>query len=194
MKINLIKNPKCSPSHAAYELANVLQNKVKNHHATKSDVLMSKELINDSLNLQLKKPNIDHVNIKRINIESCKDFRHAVDYIKALELDKNLQESDDVILAKLHFEDGLNDFISSEMSELMELCKNKSVVILLVSKNFDKFSIYWKSKELDHFLITKPYDDQITKDDAELYDFIAEFLAEELKFGYLGKRIYILLR
>ncbi|XP_070508629.1 uncharacterized protein [Chironomus tepperi] len=154
------------------ELVNVL---CDIDNTVKSDVSMSTES-----DLHLKKPNIV---INRINIESCAGFKHAVD---CLAINKNLQESDDVILATLHFDDDFDDFTSTEMNELGDLYRNKSVVLYCMSDKLNKFLIYWKSKELGYFLITRHHEDIMLDSDAELYEFVAEFLAWELGCGYLG--------
>ncbi|XP_070501403.1 uncharacterized protein [Chironomus tepperi] len=141
---------------------------------------MSTESTNLPLDLKHEEANI---NINRINIENCKDFKHAVD---CLALNKDLHESDDVILATLYFDDGFDDFTLSEINELGYLYRNKSIVVYCVSDKLNKFVIYWKSKELSYFLKTRHHEDTMLESDAELYEFVAEFLVKELGCGYLG--------
>lgn len=75
----------------------------------------------------------------------------------------------------------------SELQKSSKKCKNKSIVVLLSSKNQDKFSLYWKSKEIPNFLILSPYSDTPTINDKHFYDFLAKFLAESLAAGNLGE-------
>ena len=173
----------------AVELTSVFEDKINNHYARDSDIKMNEELIIGIDDVSIKKSYIKNFNIARINVENCKGFEHAVDRIRMTSLKTGFGDSDDIILIKFEYDNKFEDFTSSEMSMLMNLCNEQSVVIHLESKNWDKFSIYWKSKDLDYFLTTKPYENQITKDDAELYGFVAEFLANELGCGYLGRHI-----
>ncbi|KAL7011650.1 hypothetical protein ACKWTF_014370 [Chironomus riparius] len=58
--------------------------------------------------------------------------------------------------------------------------------MFLTSKSFLNFQIAWKSNEIDHFMILKPYSLLLTEDDEEVYEFIADVLTDSLKNRHIG--------
>jgi hypothetical protein len=96
---------------------------------------------------------------------------------------------DDEIVANLKFEidESFTELSSSQLYYLGMKCKHKAVVVTISSKDGEKISIYWKSKELDHFLTFKAYDGMVYREYKELYNFITKFLVTSLRNGHLGE-------
>lgn len=59
-------------------------------------------------------------------------------------------------------------------------------MIVLYSKNNENFSIYWKSKEIQHLLTLAAYNDTPQINEKCFYEFLANFLAKSLVEGHLG--------
>jgi len=99
------------------------------------------------------------------------------------------KSKDDDIVANLKFEidENFTDLSSSQLYYLGVKCENKAVVVAISSKDGEKISIYWKSKELQHFLTFKSYNGMILRDYKELYYFIIKFLVNSLRNGHLGE-------
>ncbi|KAL7012258.1 hypothetical protein ACKWTF_014721 [Chironomus riparius] len=121
--------------------------------------------------------------ILEIHKENCRNNQELTDFLKAL---SELHVRKDVIAASIQFEDDFGNFGMNEMEELADLFKNQSIVIHLASRRSFNSSIYWKSKELNYFLMLKSFEEANLGGDEEFYKFIAEFLARSLKVGHLG--------
>ncbi|XP_070495126.1 uncharacterized protein [Chironomus tepperi] len=98
------------------------------------------------------------------------------------------KSKDDDIVANLKFEidESFTDLSASQLYYLGMKCEHKAVVVAISSKDGEKISIYWKSKELQHFLTFKAYNGMIFREYKELFDFIINFLVTSLRIGHLG--------
>ena len=83
---------------------------------------------------------------------------------------------------------------TDELDILTNKCLRKSIVVLIASKNDDKFLIYWKSNEIEHFLSFKPYNSTEMEANKILFQFIVKFLASSLNKKHLGKINFIKVR
>jgi len=104
-------------------------------------------------------------------------------------------ESPDVgssLMIKFHFVDILPELNEVDLQNISKKCNGKSKVFLLVSENEEKFSIYWKSKEIDDLLELKHTKKMDWESSRSLSQYIAEFLAKSLKSDHVGEfKIFI---
>ncbi|KAL7029674.1 hypothetical protein ACKWTF_006315 [Chironomus riparius] len=75
---------------------------------------------------------------------------------------------------------------ASILMDLSQKCLGNSIVILLAIDGRKKFHLYWKSKQIKHFLTFKIYDKNDFMNDIRLFEFLADFLAHSMKRGHLG--------
>lgn len=73
------------------------------------------------------------------------------------------------------------------LKKLRQKFKNKSVILFITANDDNKFSIYWKSKDIKQLLLLKPYKESFLRNDKDLCEFVADFLADSLKIGHLGE-------
>ncbi|XP_070504766.1 uncharacterized protein [Chironomus tepperi] len=128
----------------------------------------------------------NHVEIKEITILNCNNLSSVIDFFNTPNVTDELKNSDSVLYIKFLIDDDFGELTGNDLTKIMDYCNGKSIVILLESKEGQRYSIYWKSKNIPFFLIFKPYNETMTIKDREIYDFIADFLATCLKLGHLG--------
>lgn len=80
--------------------------------------------------------------------------------------------------------DGLDH---DDIAKLNVRFTNNSFVLLISSKESDKFHLYWKSKFIQHLLKFKVYDGYDFFYDIKIFEFLAKFLILSLNNGHLGK-------
>jgi len=80
---------------------------------------------------------------------------------------------------------------SSELYEISQQCLKKSIIILITIDDGKSFFLYWKSKEIGHFLSFKIYDKFDFMNNIKLFDYLANFLGYSLNKGHLGRLINI---
>lgn len=102
------------------------------------------------------------------------------------------EDNNKVFLFKLEIQEAFMNFSSTELSQLTDNCRNNSVVILLSIEKGKRFFLYWKSKEIQHFLIFKPYNRLDIMHNILIFEFLATFLSNSLRREHLG-RIFNLL-
>ena len=132
----------------------------------------------------------DENGISKFYINSFKYLNDALSFLHSSSFKDDLKNSLNIALLKIHVRENFGELTGSNFDNILECCGNKSIVIFFMSKNFQKYLIYWKSKELDYFLILKPFAETPSSNDEECYDFIADFLANSLRDGYLGTLKY----
>lgn len=101
--------------------------------------------------------------------------------------DDKPKDEEIVVNLKFEIDESFTDLSSSQLYYLGMKCKHKAVVVGISSKDGENISIYWKSRELQHFLTFKPYSGMIFREYKELYDFIVKFLVTSLRNGHLGE-------
>lgn len=74
---------------------------------------------------------------------------------------------------------------SYEIWELNGKFEKKSVILRFCSEDDGKFYIYWKSREIQNFLILTWFDEK--NEDKKMDEFLMKFLRECLRRGHLGK-------
>jgi hypothetical protein len=116
-----------------------------------------------------------------------KDLASLFDILKTPEIKKYLEDSSNVLLLQIKVKEKFDELSLKELQLLHEMSINKSIVIHLASQNCAKMFIVWKSRELDHFMVFKHYDQRFTEQDNKIYEYIADFLTGSLSKGYLGK-------
>lgn len=115
----------------------------------------------------------------------------AVECLNSTNVSKELSNIGDTLLIRLVTEEEFKSVDKVYLNELQNVCKLKSVVILFMAKNFKSFKIFWKSKEIDFFLVLKPFEkNKETYDCKELYAFIMDFLLHSLCIKHLGVHIF----
>lgn len=125
--------------------------------------------------------NLNYIKILEIHKENCQNYEELKEFLKAL---SELQVSGDIIAASIQHD------IDIQEIDLNELFKDHSIVIQLSSKSTKKFTTYWKSKDISFFLMSMSNDKlNFEGDQEEIYNFLADFLANNLKSGHLGKLI-----
>jgi len=95
--------------------------------------------------------------------------------------------SKNVIKIKITVENDLSELSLVNQKKLLQKFKNKSVLIFIAAKDDSKFLIYWKSKDIKQLLSLKAYKEIFCRNDKDLCEYVADFLADLLKIGHLGE-------
>ncbi|XP_070505027.1 uncharacterized protein [Chironomus tepperi] len=172
--------PNCVTSEFSPLLNDYFQSKIGIEQKISSESIELKEI-----NTQPQQPlNINDAKILEIHKEDCLNDKDLRDFVQAL---WELNMPKDVINASIKVSDDLMSSCDDvELTNLGEKFKHQSIVIQLSSINSKQFTIYWKLKELNYFLVLKS-SEKIELDDAEeLYKFMTEFIANSLKCEHLG--------
>jgi len=130
--------------------------------------------------------------ISKLEISSFRHLTDALSFFHSSSFKEEMQNSQNILFLKIQIKENFGELTASNLDRLLECCGNKSIVIFFESKNSQKYSIFWKSKELGYFLIMKPFTETPSSNDEECFDFIADFLANSLKDVYLGTLKYYL--
>jgi predicted transcriptional regulator len=99
----------------------------------------------------------------------------------------DVTDEESSLIIKFQFVDILPDLYPADLQNICSKFHGKSKVLLLVSEKEEKFSIYWKSTEIDEFLELKHTKKLDWESDRSLSDYIAEFLTKSLHNDHLGK-------
>ncbi|CAG9797634.1 unnamed protein product [Chironomus riparius] len=116
------------------------------------------------------------------------NLTESADLFKLLkELNAMNHQSSSGNILKLKFIVGTNfeELGLKYLKTLEQKFKFKSIVILIAANDGKEFHIYWKSKDIDKFLILKSFN----QNDQILYEYVAEFLSKSLNDGHLGTHI-----
>lgn len=129
-----------------------------------------------------------------INISSVvtitKEFEYVdnvLEYFESLNIKSILQEYLSVFIVRLKIKDIFHNPSSIELNELGLKCATNSIVILLVTDDGNNYFLYWKSKDIKHFMTFKIYDRCRFMNNVDIFEFIAQFLVDSLRHGHLGK-------
>jgi len=128
--------------------------------------------------------------ISKLEISSFRHLTDALSFFHSSSFKEELQNSQNIFFLKIQIDEIFGELTASNFDNILKYCDNKSIVIFFVSKNVQKYSIYWKSKDFGYFLVMKPFTDAPSSNDGDCYDFIADFLANSLRDGYLGTLYY----
>ncbi|XP_070494610.1 uncharacterized protein [Chironomus tepperi] len=125
-------------------------------------------------------------NVRIWNITNCDNLSEALNFFDSNSLKLELDESTNILVLRFEVDEDFVKLNMREISDLASKCVEKSVIILLMSKQFRKFSIFWKSKDIKSLLALKTYKERLSEDYIELYEFVTVFLTSSLKKGHLG--------
>jgi len=120
-------------------------------------------------------------------VTDCDNVSQSLQFFDTKSLKEELNESINILLLRFEIDEDFIDLNSREISDLAFKCLKKSIIILLLSKEGKKFTIIWKSKDIQNLLVLKPYKEKLSEDQIELYEFVSVFLTNSLKSGHLGK-------
>lgn len=126
-----------------------------------------------------------------LTISSSKDQTKIVEIFDSPSIQEELQKISTNLLIKINIEGHFNQLSQDELKILYLKCKEKSIVILISSKNDKNFFLYWKAKEAENFLMLVPYNDIHIENDKIYFEFVAEFLVKSLINGHFGKHFLI---
>jgi hypothetical protein len=115
------------------------------------------------------------------------DVENAITCFDTVPGNSNSENLGKVFVTKVIVEQDFGPLSSNDLKELTDKCMDISIVIFFVSRSEKSFSIYWKSKEIQHLLTFKPYDSDYCGYNKMMYEYIVKFLTESLENGHLGK-------
>lgn len=121
------------------------------------------------------------------SFQNFKFVENLINYFDSVEFLTLSKDFNQVYLLKLQIEESSSNPNAKELDVLAQKCSKNSIVVLLASRNEKNFFLYWKSREIQQFLSLKIYDECELMNNLKLFDFIANFLADSLTRGYLGK-------
>lgn len=106
-------------------------------------------------------------------------------------ISQNLQTVDknQVAFFTIHLE----DLSVINQKELEKNCQDWSIVLYLKSNVNHESKIVWKLQESEHFIAFHHNREVFLEDDVKIYDFVADFIAESLGSGRLGKFCHLVL-
>lgn len=129
---------------------------------------------------------MEEIKIIQEEFIDSKDIHEA---IKAISLKKCQKDQNFILFFRVVIDDDLPSatLTQHQLKELGQIYTGKSVIILLESKNFFKFSLMWKSNDIDFFFKLNHYSKTFVKEDQKIYNFIAAFIERSMRHGHLGK-------
>ena len=126
--------------------------------------------------------------LKFITVKNCTSTADILQYFDSINNDsRTAEENEEPLLLKFQFYDNFLDLDSSDLLELLRKFGDKSTLMTLEAAVNTIFSIYWKSKENDEFLVLKPNLKLDLNDSKLLNQFVTDFLAESLQNNHLGE-------
>lgn len=123
-------------------------------------------------------------------ILNCKDLTSAIEFFDSSNVQDELKVTDTVLYIQFQIEDEFGELTTTDLLKLSSKCSGKSVVIFIESKYGERRLIYWKSKNIQHFLIFADKSETSSYSDKKIHVFVADFLAESLSRGELGKTFF----
>jgi len=108
-------------------------------------------------------------------------------YFESVEISSILKDVNKVLFFRLKIKDVSCKPSIAELEEIAQKCAKNSIIILLFTKNDNKFLLYWKSKKIQHFMILKLCTDFDLYNNLKLFEFVTKFLINSLKREHLGK-------
>ncbi|CAG9801230.1 unnamed protein product [Chironomus riparius] len=133
-----------------------------------------------------KPNNDDHFESELTIADNFEFIESLITFFDNSDVTNLLNDANKILLFKLQVEDISKKPTATDLEELGRKCANNSVVIYLTTKNDYKFYLYWKNKEIQHFLALKVYEELYLMNDTKLFDFLTSFLMNSLKRGHLG--------
>ena len=117
----------------------------------------------------------------------CETIKDSIKFLNSQSFSDRLRNSNHVFPVKFQIANNLIDLSEDDLKELSGNFKNDSIVIYLTSILSLKFSIHWKSKDIDNLISLKPFTDILSKDDEEIYEEAVEMIANSLNNNQLGE-------
>lgn len=118
------------------------------------------------------------------NLDNFEKIESLMDFFETFPILSLLKETSKVLILK--FETITKPTVAN-LEELSQKCLGNSIVILLALNARSELCLYWKSKQIRHFLTLKHYERGDFLNDVRLFEFLANFIGNSLKRGYLGK-------
>jgi len=137
----------------------------------------------DESQLRLKVERVERENFVKLTINNCEHSREALDFLIS---DSQLNEINKTLIISVTMNTLFEHPDRTEIQNLAAICKTKPVMIIFFTESFDRFQIFWKSKEITNFLTLKPLKKPLSKQ-KQLFGFIADFLIHCLPNGHSGK-------
>ena len=122
-----------------------------------------------------------------IQPENFEFVENLTTFFESKKVTSLLKDFKKVLVLKIQIKKVSDEPNPTELEDLGLKCSHNLVVIFLATKDYKNFFIYWKPKEIQHFFMLKTYDGYDFLNDIRLFEFIAKFLANSLKQGYLGR-------
>ena len=121
------------------------------------------------------------------SINDCNDISEIFQIFDTTNIKEEIENIEVTLLLRIKVDQHFGVLSTNEVQQVAKKCKNKSLVILLTSKNEDKFLIYWKSSEIQHFLKLLPYKNTPMLTGKLFFEYLVEFLANSIANGHLGE-------
>ena len=144
------------------------------------DEIVRLNQINNELNhesIEMEEVTSNSENINCINNEYIKYFDNSDESIN----------NESYKMIKFEFMDSLPEINEAVLQLMKQKYQLKSIVLILISKNDEEFSIFWKSKEIENFLEIRNTKKLNWEENLKLCEYTAEFLVNCLRNNQLGK-------
>lgn len=109
------------------------------------------------------------------------------EFLASPNLKQTLLDFEKVSLLKIKISGNFKDICSRIYQHLADVCCKKAIIVYLINKDENKPLIYWKSRNIQNFIFLENLYEKSTDKDLKVYEFIVEFLSDELIKGNLGK-------
>jgi len=129
-----------------------------------------------------------------MSVTISKDLPKIIEVFDSPKIREEIQKLSLNLLLKIQVEGNFDQLNSNELKILSEKCKENSIVILVSSKNEEKFLLYWKAAEAENFLKFVPYNYANIENVKIFYEFLAEFIVKSLKNDHFGEKLVYFLQ
>jgi len=119
-------------------------------------------------------------------LREFRNIEEALEYLNSVDIMSDLADIRDGIRVRLEIGENFSFFSPNNLQRFLNMFSAKSIVILFMSRRRESFLIFWKSKDIDYFLVFKPPEKKTASEIKELYGFIACCLVNCLCCGHLG--------
>ncbi|XP_070506445.1 uncharacterized protein [Chironomus tepperi] len=116
----------------------------------------------------------------------CAQIQNLFEYLETSDMKAHLNDKKSILMLKVRISENLSEISSDDLNELNNLCKEKSIIILLTAIKDFKCFIYWKLFNIPNFMTISHYNESFVHEDREVYNFIADFLLDCLRHGGMG--------
>ncbi|KAL7016081.1 hypothetical protein ACKWTF_016800 [Chironomus riparius] len=134
---------------------------------------------------------MSHMNESVCEIKIAYKYKeNIVEHFESTAIREQLCNSKGVLFIRFEITEDFNGLSSSKINQISHKCIKKSVLLCFESKNAQRCFIYWKLKNIHHFLNFDFCEQNFGENVVGFNDFVMNFIKDSLMKGHLGLHQY----